>query len=249
MLYKRLAAAFLLLFSLSAHSVVYLQTPPAAGGAPSINGTFEFALNSAGTASQITVNVPSSSANGKFLVTILAADNGNATGCSENTTTDWTLRVNTEFAGQSSICAWTRQADGTEASSYTFDYDDADDMIIWMLVIDDASTTAAYDTVQSDIETGPTTSHVITQVTTGANNALVIAAIAFDGADGDPFSTSSSGWTEFDERDAPAGGTQGHKVSGAIYYATVDTAGTAPALTITSSASDGANSFMMSIIP
>jgi hypothetical protein len=144
----------------------------------------------------------------------------------------------------SKIAVLWREADGTEGSSFTFDHSGTDDLIGWVLRISGANTTSPFN-VKGSIDHTDGSSHVITGVTTTADNCLAFYYLHIETADGDPFSVSGTGWSESDEGDSGNSGAQGAGCWGTKSMASQGATGNA---TVTSNASDNSTAAIFAIV-
>lgn len=183
------------------------------------------------------VGLPAYSA-GDYCVICLANDEQTATFVMTAAPVGWTrlTPATTAYGSSTSQCEfamWGRLMDGTEGSSVnmngaTSDSSSRQDGVTFTLANVDSSNPV--DVLGSTtISSGATTS---IPAVTSVDGGLCFTFVAFDGSDGDPFVTSSSGNITYDyEIDFDSNGTQAFGVSGTIMV------GSIPASTSTGSVS------------
>jgi hypothetical protein len=110
----------------------------------------------------------------------------------------WTRLVNVGTATSDAVTGiYWRIADGTEPSTVTFTQNANDDLQGWWIVISGVDTSAPIHNT-SGVGEGASASYFdITGHTTTVDDVLALWFMSFDGADGDPWVITASGWTNF----------------------------------------------------
>ena len=200
------------------------------------------------TATNLDLTKPSGVVTGNLLIIIVGSDD--ATDTIQFSMADGAWTKDGEAGGgdaDAHIGMFWKISTGDETSTQAVTAASADEMYGWYLRLSGAHASTpihASDYTGNDV---PATSFDIAGVTTTVDECRIFYALGFDGADGDPFSISGTGFTETDEHESgtganDAGGVFGEKDMGATQGAT----GTA---TVGTSISDGAASFQFAIAP
>ena len=218
---------------------------------PVIETGWTKASSGSGTPTSIDVAEPTGVTSGDMLIVIAGSDAIEAGPNWDDTTTKPTgftlIGTYGNATAKAHVAAFYRISDGTEGDPLTVPQAAAHNLYVWYLRIThadgfdgDSINIFGGGTEDSDVAT-----HVIPGVTSTENNGLAIYAFAFDGGDGDPFSVSGTGWSEFDEQEAGTGGGAG---AGAIGTKDMTTAGATGDATIDITANDDASAFMQFVI-
>ena len=166
-----------------------------------------------------------------------------------DTKTDWTreFQVGNSSADCSAAMYW-RPWDGTESWDELFQVTSGTyHMGGVMLRISGADTSnPIHKFTLHDPAVVSTNTHPMLGFTTTLDDCLCLYGFSFDGGDGDPFSTSGAGWSEFQEIHNGTGGADGGGCFGQRDLATAGASGT---VTITSFTSDGGVGFQFAIAP
>jgi len=212
------------------------------GGVPVVES---YTSNTAVPGSSLTLTKPSGVVSGDLLLLIVGNDDNTNTAQWSNTLSGWTL-INEAGTSTSDahVAAYRRIADGTEGATVSVPAQSSDDYWGYYIRITGVNAVSPINAIGSDVNGGNTASRVISGVTTTVANTLAFFAFSFDGADGDPFSVTGTGWSKSDEIQAGtgaanAGGTWGTKSQ--------PTAGATGTVTVGSSSSDGSSGFQFAV--
>lgn len=134
------------------------------------------------------------------------------------------------------IAMFTRVVNGSEASTFSVPSVSGGWNGGWCLRVTGAPRTAIYDGNGTPVINGSATDRDIPAYTTTVDDCLAIGLLAFDGADGDPFTWTGTGWTENDSG-ATGGGSGG--VSATFATKPMPTAGTTGSPNVAFSSIDG----------
>ncbi len=200
------------------------------------------AQNSGTVATSLVLTKPSGVVSTDLLVFIVGSSDSTSDNQFADDVTGWSLL---DESGNSSsdahIAVYWRYADGTEAATTTVNHATSDYLIGWYLRISGAGDQPPL--FVFDESSGNSSSHVIPSITTTADDNLAIYGLMFDGGDGLPFGTPA-GWTEIDEEQISTAASTLSGVFGTKSHATAGATGTA---TVTSSVSDGAAYFQLTV--
>ena len=202
------------------------------------------ASDSGGSAvSSLNCTLPSGAVEGSFVIIIVGQDETAAVTFSA---TSYVEEINESVGGQvdaalgilSGNVTATNASDGYITVSSTGD----DEMWAAVLRITGADETDPIEGTPGQNNTAATTTHTFDTTSTSVNECLIIAALSFDGGDGNPFvvdtGVSAAAWDGATVNNITSGVT-GNDAGGCWLQRNLATAGSSEALALTSSASDG----------
>jgi hypothetical protein len=213
--------------------------------APVVEG-FQATNGGSATSTNLVLDAPAGITPGELLLLIVGNDDNTATAQFGTTPAGWNyIGEGGDNSADAHIGAFWRIADGTEGPTVTVVAQSADNWWGWYIRISGADTTTPINVNNFAQSTGNAGTHNIPQVTTTVDDCLAIYGLAFDGADGYPFSVAAP-WTEQDEQQA---GTSNTEASGCWGTQDIPTAGGTGIAAVTASVSDGAAYFQLAIQP
>lgn len=184
---------------------------------------------------------------GDYCVICLANDETTSPFVMTASPTGWTrlTPANTDYGDSVSDAEfgmWGRQMDGTEGSSIdmegpTSDSDSRQNGVTFTL--SNVNSSNPVDVLGTTLIPSGTVSSINVPAATSIEGGLLFTFVAFDGSDGDPFSTTSSGNVTYDYSiDFDSNGTQNFGTSGTIRVAEINSATNTGSVTIGFSSTD-----------
>jgi len=228
-----------------ARPVVFLQDT--GGGAAYTGPVLEtWTANDSGgaTVTSLTLTKPSGVATDDLLIMLCGSDDSGASSDPWATHSGWNQAI--QFGDGNSdvkLSMYWRIADGAEGASESVSHSTSDELMGWYMRITGAPSSSPF--ANTGVATTEQNTASSSSVTVGALTAitdeqiLCLGGCFFDGGDGDPFTTSETGYTIVDSHDS---GNTGNDVSGAIFTRDITTETRTPDaghLFITASVSDG----------
>lgn len=215
-------------------------TPPVTSGPIAITGiTVTDVYGRINSTTPHSFNLPSKASSGDFILTIWTIDD--PTSGIGQTPTGWT-KANSTWGNATSdahILFLYRQLDGTEGSSIPCysSINTTRGSIFYSMIVSNIDTTTPIDAISSPaISTG---TGVTAPAVTSTDGGIFICVVAFDGADGDPFSFSNGSFTFTAGGDTGNSGQTSRGVSSAFKYATIGASTSTSTTSITATKSDG----------
>ena len=211
-----------------------------------------FKANSAGSPdTDITLLKPLGSSVGDLFLVFVSSDHDNGPEWDLHPTPQlWNREVNFGSSTSDAVTGiYWRISDGTEPSSVTFTQNADDDLMGWWIVISGVDTS---NPIHNTSGLGQTTGSSggdfdITGHTTTVDDVLALWFMSFDGADGDPWSITASGWTNFIYGETAGGNNT--DISGGWGRKNMASQGATGTVNVDPDATDGASYVQVSINP
>ena len=186
-------------------------------------------------------NLPSGATSGDFVLILWTIDD--PTGGLTQTPSGWTKANGTAWGNSTSdahIVILYKQLDGTEGSSVDCysNLSSTRGSIFYSMIVNNIDLTTPIDALGTPKIAGNGT-QVITNAVNSIDGGIFICVVAFDGADGDPFTFSNGSFTFTDGGNTGNSGQTTGGVSSAFKYATIDASTSTSTTTITAQTTDG----------
>jgi len=192
LLITSLVLFFALVSGVPAHAIMFICGDTAAAAAGGVPDLASYAT-STGSTSSLTIAAPAGIASGDLLVAIVGNDATNPGDCTfSDNVTDWTFGGCTGSSSSDSCVALYYKTAGSSEGAVTVT---STVSVNWgfFLRVTGADTSDVVNASLFENQSGRT-SHIITAVTTDADDCLVLFGFSYDGSDGTPYTVSGTGW-------------------------------------------------------